>query len=70
MTPVKSLQIINEAIEKSRRDFEQNAGTTMILWGAVVMAFSLAVCIKKQLHNHRWLHYRYRMHNCIVFYIN
>lgn len=49
MTPVKSLQIINEAIEKSRRDFEQNAGTPMILWGAVVMAFSLAVCIMLKL---------------------
>ena len=31
MTPVKSLQIINEAIEKSRRDFEQDAGTPMIV---------------------------------------
>lgn len=45
MTPVKSLQIINEAIEKSRRDFEQDAGTPMIVWGAVVLVFSLAVCI-------------------------
>ena len=49
MTPVKSLQIINEAIEKSRRDFEQDAGTPMIVWGAVVLVFSLAVCIMQKL---------------------
>ena len=43
LTPEKSLQIINEAIDKSRKDFERNAGTPMIFWGAIVLLFSLAV---------------------------
>ena len=43
LTPEKSLQIINEAIDKSRKDFEKNAGTPMIFWGAIVLLFSLAV---------------------------
>ena len=45
MTPEKSLQIINDAIEKSRKDFEKDAGSPMIIWGAVVLIFSLAVCM-------------------------
>ena len=45
MTPEKSLQIINDAIEKSRKDFEKDSGLPMILWGTVVLVFSLAVCI-------------------------
>lgn len=44
MNPEKSLQIINDAIEKSRKDFEQNAGTPMMIWGTVVLFFSIAVC--------------------------
>lgn len=43
MTPEKSLQIINDAIEKSRKDFEKDAGTPMIIWGSVVLIFSVAV---------------------------
>jgi len=43
MTPEKSLQIINEAIEKSRKDFEKNAGSPMIIWGVVVLIFSIAI---------------------------
>lgn len=31
LTPEKSLQIINEAIEKSRKDFEKNSGSPMII---------------------------------------
>lgn len=45
MTPEKSLQIINDAIEKSRKDFEKDSGLPMIIWGAIVFVFSLAVCI-------------------------
>jgi hypothetical protein len=45
LTPEKSLQIINDAIEKSRKDFEKDSGLPMILWGTVVLFFSLAVCI-------------------------
>ena len=41
MTPERSLQIISDAIAKSRRDFEQNGGKPMILWGIVVFVFSV-----------------------------
>ena len=40
MTPEKSLQVISEAISRSRRDFEKNAGRPMILWGVIVIFFS------------------------------
>lgn len=43
MTPEKGLQIINDAIEKSRKDFEKNAGTPMVFWGIMVLIFSIAV---------------------------
>lgn len=43
LTPEKSLQLISEMIEKSRRDFEKNSGAPMILWGTVVTAVSVAV---------------------------
>ncbi len=45
MTPERSLQIINDAIEKSRKDFEKNAGTPMIFWGSIVLLFSITVWI-------------------------
>lgn len=45
MTPEKSLQVISDAIAKSRRDFEKNAGAPMILWGVVVLVFSVVVWI-------------------------
>ena len=55
MTPEKSLKIISEAIARSRRDFEKNAGTPMILWGAGVLVFSMAVWILlKQTDNQSW----------------
>ena len=55
MTPEKSLKIISEAIARSRRDFEKNAGTPMILWGAVVLIFSMAVWILlEQTDNQSW----------------
>lgn len=39
----KSLQLITEMIEKSRRDFERNSGNPMIIWGSVVLVFAIAV---------------------------
>ena len=45
MTPEKSLQVISDAIAKSRRDFEKNAGAPMVLWGVVVLVFSVVVWI-------------------------
>lgn len=43
LTAEKSLQVISEMIEKSRRDFERNSGNPMILWGSLVLFFSIAV---------------------------
>lgn len=45
MTPEQSLQVISDAIAKSRRDFEKNAGTPLVLWGCVVTLFSIVVWI-------------------------
>lgn len=45
MTPEKSLQVISDTIAKSRRDFERNAGKPMILWGLVVLVFSIVIWI-------------------------
>lgn len=42
-TPEKSLQIISEAIMKSRRDFEKSAGTPLIIWGSAVVLTALIV---------------------------
>ena len=55
MTPEKSLQIISDAIAKSRRDFEKNAGIPMIIWGAVVTVFSFAIWfLTKNTENALW----------------
>lgn len=43
MTPEKSLRLISDAIARSRRDFEKNAGMPMILWGILVSVFSITV---------------------------
>lgn len=43
ISPEKSFQIINDAIQKSRKDFEKNAGSPMIFWGSVVLLFSIIV---------------------------
>lgn len=48
LTPEKSLQIISEIIEKSRKDFERNSGTPMVVWGISVMAVSAAVWLMLQ----------------------
>lgn len=55
MTPEKSFQIINDAIEKSRKDFEKDAGSPMIFWGYVVLFFSIVVWILlTQTENPQW----------------
>ena len=43
MTPEQSLKVISDAIAKSRKDFERNAGTPMILWGVIVLIFSIVI---------------------------
>ena len=45
MTPEKSLKIISEAISRSRKDFEKSAGTPLVIWGAIVLAYSIAIWI-------------------------
>ena len=55
MTPEKSLQIISEAIAKSRRDFEKNAGTPLVTWGVIVLLFSILVWfILQETGNMNW----------------
>lgn len=44
-SPEKSLQVISEAIARSRRDFEKDAGAPMIVWGVVVLLFSIVISI-------------------------
>lgn len=48
MTPEKSLKIISEAISRSRKDFEKSAGTPLIIWGAIVLAYSIAIWILRK----------------------
>ncbi len=43
MTPEKSLQIMNDMIEKSRRDIMKKIGNPLIMWGTLVFVTSLAV---------------------------
>ena len=43
MTPEKSLQIMNDMIEKSRRDIMKKIGNPLIMWGTLVFVASLAV---------------------------
>lgn len=55
MTPEKSLQIISEAIARSRRDFEKNAGTPLITWGCIVLVFSILVWFMlRETNNANW----------------
>ena len=55
MTPEKSLQLISEAISKSRRDFEKNSGTPMIIWGITVLVFSLIIwLVLRSTENPMW----------------
>jgi len=48
----RSLEIIKDAIEKSRRTAEQQMGTHLILWGVLVMVTALVV-------GHLWEHSSY-----------
>lgn len=55
MTPEKSLQIISEAIARSRKDFEKSAGTPLIIWGTTVLFFSLIIwLLLKESGDARW----------------
>lgn len=42
-TPERSLQLIAEVIDNSRRDFEKNSGMPLLLWGGIVTLVSVAV---------------------------
>ncbi len=43
LTPEESLEIISRNIEKSRQDMEKAAGSPMLLWGCLLLVFSLAI---------------------------
>lgn len=43
MTPEKSLKLIAEVINKSRKDLEKNAGTPILFWGIVVAVTALVI---------------------------
>lgn len=43
MTAERSLEIIRESIERSRRDITRNAGLPMIMWGSLVSVTAIAV---------------------------
>lgn len=49
MTAERSLQIIREQIEQSRRDIERGSWKSMMLWGTAVTAIALVV-------GHLWAH--------------
>ena len=45
LTPERSLAIINETLDRSRRNILRQSGTPLILWGALLFAFSLGITI-------------------------
>lgn len=49
MTPERSLEIIRESIERSRREITRDMGTPFIMWGTLVCATALVV-------GHLWNH--------------
>ena len=49
LTAERSIEIIRETIEKSRRDVERQAGTPLIVWGSLV-AFTAVII------GHSWEH--------------
>ena len=55
LNPEKSLQIISEAVRRSRREFEKNAGTPLIIWGMSILLLSLVVWfVWKSTDNPAW----------------
>ena len=43
MTPEKSLKLMAEVINKSRKDLEKNSGTPLLFWGIVVAVTAMVV---------------------------
>lgn len=55
MTAERSLEIIRESIERSRRETTRNAGKPLLMWGALVMITSLTIGhLLKQTGNSEW----------------
>lgn len=55
LNPEKSLQIISEAVRRSRREFEKNAGTPLLIWGMSILLLSLVVWfVWKSTNNPAW----------------
>lgn len=67
LNPEKSLQIISEAIRRSRREFEKNAGTPLIIWGVAILLISLIVWFAwKSTDNPAW---NFLWFSTIIFWI-
>ena len=45
LTPERSLQLINETLDNSRRDILRQSSAPIILWGTLLFIFSLAIII-------------------------
>ena len=45
LTPERSLAIINETLDRSRRNILRQSGTPLLLWGALLFVFSLGITI-------------------------
>ena len=45
LTPERSLQLINETLDNSRRDILRQSSAPIILWGTLLFIFSLAIFI-------------------------
>lgn len=43
MTPEKSLKLMAEVINKSRKDLQKNAGTPLLFWGIVVTVTAMVI---------------------------
>ncbi len=55
LTPEESLAIISRNIEQSRKDMIRNGGTPMLIWGVLVLVFSLGIYLLwSQTYNPQW----------------
>lgn len=62
MTAERSLEIIRKTIEQNRRSVSENAGNSFLLWGVLVVVFSLVV-------GHLWKHNGGPVWNFLWFFI-
>lgn len=70
LTPEKSLEIIAEAINKSRWDFQKSAGNPMILNGSVIMLVAGVILLMLQLTGNPAWHFLWFAIALITFPLN